>query len=109
MIHSDVPVIIDDLHVKRIAILPLKANSPLIVDADAVLALALAFESLQAVGGRDAQVVQRDGVVEHTQFAASDGLDVAGQTTRERARPDSFGVLVREVPYHVATITHNVI
>ena len=54
-----VSVVIDDLDVMRIAVVPAETDAPLVVDADAVLAIAVSFQCLQAVAGRYAQVVQR--------------------------------------------------
>jgi hypothetical protein len=42
-------VIVHDLHVKRVAVLPTEADAPLVVDADAPLALAVALEGLEPI------------------------------------------------------------
>lgn len=44
-----------------------------------MLSLAVPFQGFETVGGRDAQVVQRHGIVEHTQLASRNALDVAGE------------------------------
>jgi hypothetical protein len=53
-------VIIDDLNVGRArrSIVPLEANPPLIVDADGVLALPIAFESFQPIARQSRKVSQ---------------------------------------------------
>jgi len=51
-------VIVDDLHVERVAVSPAKADPPLIVHADAVLPRAITREALQAVPWRNAKVLQ---------------------------------------------------
>src|SRR5258708_6152374 len=55
---SPVLVIIDDLYVLRGASSPSKTDPPLVVDPDAVLALALPFESLHPIPGNRSQVIQ---------------------------------------------------
>jgi hypothetical protein len=47
-------MIIGDFYVINIALPPLKADSPLIVDADAILARSISMELLQAVRRRAA-------------------------------------------------------
>lgn len=49
-------MVIDDFHVKGVAMLEAKAQAPLVVDADAPLALAAPTELLQAIARRDAQL-----------------------------------------------------
>src|SRR3546814_17992820 len=82
-------VVIDDLHVVRIAAAPAEADTPLVVDPDAVLSLAIAFEQLQPVCGRNPQVIERSGGVEHAQLAPGDLLDQIGRAScRERVCQD---------------------
>jgi hypothetical protein len=51
-------VVFDDLDVICVPILPAKADAPLIVDANAVLARAVTFELLESVTGWDTQVLE---------------------------------------------------
>lgn len=51
-------MVVNDLDVLRIAICPAKAGSPLIVDANAVLADAIALELLQTIVWRDAEILE---------------------------------------------------
>lgn len=60
---------IHDLHFKGITIPPFKADTPLLVDADAVLSYPVPFELLQAVCRWNTQVIQRDGPIQHPQLA----------------------------------------
>src|SRR3546814_10766142 len=81
-------VVIDDLHVVRIAAAPAEADTPLVVDPDAVLSLAISFEQLQPVCGRNPQVIERSGGVEHAQLATGDLLD-RGRQDRKSTRLNS--------------------
>jgi len=47
-------VVVDDFDVLGVAALPAEADAVLVVDADAVLPLAVARQFLQSVAGRDA-------------------------------------------------------
>jgi hypothetical protein len=62
-------VVIDDLHIFRAYIGPSKANTPLIVDSNAVLARTLALECLQAITRRNIQVTQPARDFKLPQFA----------------------------------------
>lgn len=56
-------MIIDNFDLMRPVCLPAEADAPLIVDADGVLAFAVALEGFQPVAGRHAELDQfRDGV-----------------------------------------------
>jgi len=48
-------MIIDNLHIARSVLVPLKADPPLGVDADAVLSLAVAGESLEAIARQSSE------------------------------------------------------
>jgi hypothetical protein len=86
-------VIVNDLHVIGISVLPDEADPILVVDADAVLTLAIAGELPEPVGRRTVKVVDGMRVAEHPQLAQSNRLDVAGQLPRELSIEDplSFG------------------
>jgi hypothetical protein len=88
---SNMLVTVNDLHVVGIAIPPAKADTPLLVHANTVLACAIAPELFQSIAGRHAQVVELLGRVHRHEFAqhraletrriASDGL-ASEQTLR---------------------------
>jgi hypothetical protein len=50
-------MIIDDLDIVSVALAPHETDSPLIVDPDAVLTLAVAAKLLQPVAGRNPQIL----------------------------------------------------
>ena len=79
----------------RIATDPAKADAPLIVDPNAVLAFAIAFERFEAICRRRAQIVERSGVVEHTQLSSGNELDILGKR-RENAPPQIFSASLSE-------------
>jgi hypothetical protein len=51
-------MVIHNSNVVRVFTVPAEANAPLVVDADAVLSGAIAFQGFQAVAGRQGQVTQ---------------------------------------------------
>src|SRR5690606_26042881 len=74
-------VVIDGLHVMGVTIPPAEAHAPLVVDPDAVLALAATFECFKTIGGRNPQVIQGDSAVKHAQLAAGDLLNHGRQSS----------------------------
>jgi hypothetical protein len=62
-------VIVNDLNLVGIAILPAKADAPLLVYANAVPAGSIAPEFLQSISRRYAEVVELLGRVHHHKFA----------------------------------------
>jgi len=90
-------MIIDDHDISGIAVLPDKTDAPLIVDANAVLTCAVAFQRFQAVRRGYAQIFQRFGIVEHTQLALGNMLEVSRQLARHIAQLDLLALLVRKL------------
>jgi hypothetical protein len=68
-------VIVHDFHIERLPIVKAEANAPLIVDADAVLPGAIAFQRLQPVSGRALQITQIHCGVERLETPGGSGLD----------------------------------
>ena len=62
-------MVIDDLDALRRALAPDEADSPLIVDADTVLTLPAAAQSLKAVSWNRGHVLEFPGVVQHPHLA----------------------------------------
>jgi hypothetical protein len=79
MVDSFASVVIDDLHAEGITINPSKADTPLIIDTDAVLAFAITPEGFEPIGRRNTQIIQNGSVAKHAQFATCHGLDIGGQ------------------------------
>jgi hypothetical protein len=69
-------VIVGNFHVGRTFIAPRKAQTPLTVDADAVLAEAITFQRFESVAWRRLHRVQRGGVVQLRQAAHCHVSDV---------------------------------
>jgi hypothetical protein len=85
-------VIIHDFDFICIAVAPYEAEPPLIVDADAVLAGAVALERLQSISRRNAKILQPLGCMKVEQLAPGHALDCP----ESRHRPvleKRFGVM----------------
>jgi hypothetical protein len=70
-------MIIHDFHVPGVAIVPAKADSPLVVHANAVLAQPVVLERLKTISRRRPEFVQRPGGIEDEQLASCNPLDLS--------------------------------
>ena len=69
-------MVVHDFDIERMAAFKAKANSPLVIDADAVLTRSMALERFEPVVRRDSQVIQPYRSMQHGQFAFFNGSDV---------------------------------
>ena len=97
-------VVIDDADVVSIASLPSKADTPLLVDSNAVLAFAVSGERFQSVGWRYPKVVEIGGLAEHGELIKGTLLDVLRQTPRTLLIPYLFRFCIRKAFDHFHTI-----
>jgi len=68
-------VIVHNFDLVGVAFAPTKADSPLVIDADAVLPLSVALESFKPIARRHSYLPQVCGCVQRQQFASSVALD----------------------------------
>jgi hypothetical protein len=65
-------VIIDNPDIMSVAVAPLEADTPLIVDADTPLSFTVAMQFFEAVGRRHPQIRERHRTVQHPELAERD-------------------------------------
>ena len=101
-------MIVRNLDVERIAIDPVKADPPLLVDPDAVLPLAITaklFEPIAWVG----QIAQFFGAPKKSQLAECRTLDILRKPRRSDAIEDAFGVGISKAANHlVLSVLHTI-
>ena len=61
-------MIVRDLDIESISASPAKTDPVLIVDANTVLPLPAAFQRLQTIAPKRAQIAQRSGGIQHAEF-----------------------------------------
>jgi hypothetical protein len=71
---------------------PYETDSPLIIDPDTVLTLAVPFERFESVGRRDAQISKTSGAVQHSQLSSCDRLNGDWNAPGQFAPPYAFGL-----------------
>jgi hypothetical protein len=99
----DLSVRVDDLDIVGIAFSPGETDAPLVVDANAVLAPAVAPERLQLIARRGLQVLEDSSAVQIEQLPASRPLD--GPEPPNRPVAEQFlDILVLEGPDHTLRV-----
>jgi hypothetical protein len=63
-------LIIHNFDIVRVAVLPSKANSPSIIDTDAILSLPIPFQRFQLIAGRLPQILKGFGAIQVEKFAS---------------------------------------
>lgn len=101
-------MIVRYLDIVCISFKPAEADTPLVVDADAMLTSAIANEAFQPICRRDAQIVQAFRDIELNQLTPSQAMQFRRETTYELALKDPLSVLVTEGSDHERIITQDV-
>ena len=93
---SDMLVIVDDLNLVGIAIPPAKADAPLLVNANTVLAGSIAPELLQSITRRHAEVAELLGRVHRHKFPQHRALEIRRISSNGLASEQSLGIAIGE-------------
>jgi len=81
-------MIVDDLNIPSFTIAPYETHSPLVVDTNAVLTLAVAVQHFQTVSGRYAQIVELLGCVDRKKLRTGAPLNLRRQIADRVSRED---------------------
>ena len=103
-------MVVDDFDFMRGAILPDETDSPLTVDADAVLACSVTSEGFQAIARRNTEGVELGRCVQHQQLPPGRTLDVRREPTRPASSEQPLGLGVSEGANHgrmIALLTNS--
>ena len=94
------PVVINDLYVVRMIRVPTEADSPLVIDADAMLPLSTSRKGFQPISGGRAEIIDRRGRVNLTKLPVDSPLDVIGDGSCALAVEQLLGFGIAEAPNH---------
>ena len=86
-------MIINNLNVICITFVPLEADTPLLIDPDAMLSNAIPLQRFKSVSRRNSQIVDILSIVNHPELPARNALNVLWQRPRANATPDTFSLL----------------
>jgi hypothetical protein len=101
-------VVIDDLNLVGISVTPSEADSPLIVDPDAMLASTAALQGFQPIARRHTQEVQRRRGIHLNQFSQCDPQQIRWKPPGGHAVEKSFRFLVGKALDHGLAISTKV-
>lgn len=91
---SKASMIVDDLDAMGVTVMPNEADTPTIVDPDAVLSSTIAFQPLQSIARRRFQILQADGSVQHIELPNRDLRDRSkGRHGNPREEPFRSAIL----------------
>jgi hypothetical protein len=93
-------MVIYDFDLMGVLTFPAKAEAPLVVDANAVLAATGAFEGFQAIARRKAHDVESVGGIELQELSAGGALDVGRKVARGDAAEEFFRFGIGEALDH---------
>ncbi len=94
-------MVIDNLDLERVRSLPSKADPPLLVDSNAVLPGAIAFQRFQAIARRHAQVIEAPGLIQQQELAPSHALNPGRESPRRLILEQALGLHAGEASYHL--------
>ena len=84
----------------RIAIAPFETNSPLVVNAYAVLTFPMAFQGLQLISGWNSQINEFHCSIKNYQLPVGNTLNILLQFTRKFPAEYFFCLFISESFYH---------
>jgi hypothetical protein len=93
-------VVVDDLNVVRVARAPDETDSPLPVDANAVLTNPITLEFLQAISRWDSHVIEVSRSVQHAELSEGRSLDVGAEAFDSLALKQPLRIAVLEALDH---------
>ena len=93
-------MIVHDRDIVRVAVLPPKADAPLIVDANAVLASAIALELFESIAGRNAEIFELFRRVDGHKLAQHGPLEVGREPSDGLASEQTLRIPVGEALDH---------
>lgn len=93
-------MIVDYLHVVCVPLLPTKTDSPLVVDANAVLSGTITCQLLKAIAKGHAQVVERSGRIKLDKLAERDAVNALRQLPDRLSVEEAFSILIPETADH---------
>jgi hypothetical protein len=93
-------MIVDDFHLKRVTVTPVKAHTPLIVDSNTVLTFSISGQLFQAIAGRNPKVFKRVSGIKEQELAKSCSLDGPRELLDSLSEEDALGLLVAKAADH---------
>jgi hypothetical protein len=94
-------VVVSDFNIKGVSLFPSETDSPLIVDADTVLARTITLQRFQTVAWWDPQILQLDSIFKEPKFPPRGFEQIIGKTLYPLSMPNTLREPVSEALDHV--------
>ena len=94
-------MVIHDFDVMRIGVSPPEADTPLVVDSNAVLTFPVSCQSFQSIAGRNSQIIDRLSSIQHRQLSERRLLYVLAKPPGSFSFEDPPSFSVPEAPDHI--------
>ncbi len=78
-------MVVHNFDFRCVPVEPIETDSPLVIDANGMLSLAIAFEFFQPISRGRPKVEQSMRIIDHSQFPQGRGLDFPWKLFREKA------------------------
>lgn len=98
-------MVINQFDVEGITVSPNEANSPLIVDSNAVLSRTIAIQGFKAAAGRNGQRFEPGGSVDLKDFSECNPLHIRAKPLYRAPLEDRFGMTIVKPPDHHHNVT----
>jgi hypothetical protein len=98
-------VVVNNFDVEGVSFLPEKAETIPIVNANAVLTFTVSTQFFQMIAGRNAQIIQGHGSVEHEQFPQGNSLEFSRQAGVTPSLKKMFGFAITEGLDHALSLS----
>jgi hypothetical protein len=95
-------MIVRDFHIEGVTIFKAKTDAPLVIDPDAPLSTAGAFQGLQVIGGRHPEITENIRSIELNQPNPRSNLDSRRKAAGLSGDKKAVCLRAREGPNHVA-------
>jgi len=97
-------VVVNYLRLLWSGVRPYEADAPLVIDPDAVLTDAIAFQSFEPISGRNPQVIERSSGSQLAKLPQRRRMDPRIYGRHALTAPQSLGVFAPERPDHTTII-----
>jgi hypothetical protein len=100
LIHKTLLMVVNYLDLERVAFMPAKTYSPLLVDPNTMLDLSFAFQFFKPIRRRISKILDISGSMQDLKLSSCNGLNVLRKFARDLAIKQLFSFFIGKTSYH---------